>query len=64
MTTCPHGNGPPIACSQCRGAVPRRVTFDADRRVLIDGVPEDRGSDAEPERMPVSIPPRRRGPRR
>lgn len=34
---CPHGNGSPESCSQCKGAVARRVTL-AGGQVLVDGV--------------------------
>jgi hypothetical protein len=33
---CPHGNGPPERCSQCLGAIARRVSI-IDGQLLIDG---------------------------
>lgn len=36
---CPHGsNSDPDTCSQCRGAVPRRITVE-NQGLMLDGKP-------------------------
>jgi hypothetical protein len=37
--SCPHSLiGDPSFCSQCRGATPRKITYDESGRMLLDGV--------------------------
>lgn len=34
---CPHGNGPPAKCSQCRGATPSKVEL-VNGKLVVNGV--------------------------